>query len=110
MPQPVDPLTITVVRTGGFAGLRRAWRVEVAEPEVDMWTPLLDACPWEEPAACAAGADRFSWEVAAVHGPNGRHARLGDGDAAGPWRELIDRVQADGAAVAPDDLSESGCG
>ncbi|MDT3344625.1 protealysin inhibitor emfourin [Microbacterium aquilitoris] len=103
MPHPVDPLTITVVRTGGFAGLRRAWRVELAGTDADAWMPLLDACPWEEPAASAPGADRFSWEVAAIHGAHDRRAVVGD--ASGPWRALIDRVQADGAAVRPADLS-----
>ncbi|CAL4860475.1 protealysin inhibitor emfourin [Microbacterium sp. MM2322] len=110
MPQPVDPLTIVVVRTGGFAGLRRAWRVEVEGPEVDAWAPLVDACPWAGPAASAAGADRFSWEVAAVRGRDDRRAVLAEGDAAGPWRELIEKVQTDGTVVAPRDLSESGCG
>ena len=99
MPEPADPMMIDVVRTGGFAGLRRAWRVEVAPEEADGWMPLIDACPWEEPPASAPGADRFSWEVAVAGGSCHRRASLGDGDAAGPWRDLIDRVQADGATV-----------
>ncbi|MFL0565768.1 protealysin inhibitor emfourin [Microbacterium sp. 179-I 1D1 NHS] len=108
MPHPVDPLTIVVVRTGGFAGLRRAWRVEVAGTDAEAWLPLVDACPWEEPPASAPGADRFSWEVAAIHGDADRRAVVGD--ATGPWRALIDRVQADGAAVRPADLSENAGG
>jgi hypothetical protein len=101
MSQPADPLRIVVVRTGGLAGLRRAWRVEAAGSDADAWLPLIDACPWEEPPASAPGADRYSWEVAAAHGPDDHRVVLGESDAAGPWRELIDRVRADGDAVPP---------
>ncbi|MFI8631199.1 protealysin inhibitor emfourin [Microbacterium sp. NPDC077663] len=99
MTQPADHLTIVVVRSGGFAGLRRAWRVEIAEQDADDWMPLIDACPWEEPAASVPGADRFSWNVAVAGDSCDRHASLGEGSAAGPWRALIDRVQADGEDV-----------
>ncbi|MFJ6679969.1 protealysin inhibitor emfourin [Microbacterium sp. NPDC091382] len=105
MPHPVDPLTIVVVRTGGFAGLRRAWRVEVVGDDADAWLPLLDACPWGDPGASASGADRFSWEVAAAHGEVDHRAVVGE--ATGPWRELIERVQADGTPMRPADLNEN---
>ncbi|WP_065569940.1 protealysin inhibitor emfourin [Microbacterium oleivorans] len=103
MPHPVDPLTIVVVRSGGIAGLRRAWRIEVAGEEADAWLSLVDACPWGEDPASAPGADRFSWEVEAVRGEDDRRAVVGE--AVGPWSELIQRVQTDGAAVRPADLS-----
>lgn len=99
MTQPGDPLTILVVRSGGFAGLRRAWRVVVEGDDADGWMPLIDACPWEEPVTSTPGADRFSWEVAVAGGSCDHRASLGETDAAGPWRELIDRVQADGESV-----------
>ncbi|MCM3695796.1 protealysin inhibitor emfourin [Microbacterium oleivorans] len=99
MSQPAEPLTIVVVRSGGFAGLRRAWRVEIANQDAGDWMPLIEACPWEQPAASAPGADRFSWEVAVAGSSCDRRASLGESDAAGPWRELIERVRTDGESV-----------
>ncbi len=108
MSQPTERLTILVVRTGGFAGIRRAWRVLAEGAEIEAWTPLIDACPWDAVHAAeavasspAAGADRFAWEVAAARGDADQRALLSETDAAGPWRELIDRVRADGEPVPP---------
>jgi len=48
-----DPLVaVTVVRTGGIAGMRRSWSVEAVEAEdAERWVLLVDACPWDEHAA-----------------------------------------------------------
>lgn len=86
-----DPvLSLLVVRTGGFAGLRRTWQVRVAaESEATRWWPLVEACPWGD-VADTRGADRFVYEVRA----NGRAAVLGEQQLSGPWADLVTAVQA----------------
>ncbi len=107
MSQSSDQLTILVVRSGGFAGIRRAWRVLAEGSDVERWAVLVEACPWEAAEAAstaddAAGADRFAWEVAAARAGADHRALLAEDDAGGPWRELIDRVRSDGESVAAD--------
>lgn len=99
MPQDAEPLTILAVRSGGLAGIRRAWRVEAAGAAAEGWMPLVDACPWEEPPAADAGADRFVWELSVAGAGCARRASFGESAAAGPWHELIERVRADGETV-----------
>jgi len=97
---------ITVVRTGGFAGVARRWSVAPPPREAPVWAELIDACPWEHttgPPTPPRGADRFCWEVAAAHGGDARHAELADQDVDGPWRVLIDAVRsAADDSVAPE--------
>lgn len=83
-------LTISVVRTGGVAGLRRSWELHLdCDDAADSWRPLLDACPWG--AAASAGApDRFMYRITA----GDRSATVAERDLSGPWRELTDRVRA----------------
>jgi hypothetical protein len=120
MSQSAEPLTILVVRTGGFAGLRRAWRVAADEASSPAWRALVDACPWDAATIAASqdraahgGADRYVWEVTAadgderhpVTGDESRHAVLGERAVEGPWRELIDAVREGGEVTAPGDTS-----
>src|SRR5690554_6133623 len=57
-------LGIRVERTGGIAGLRREWSVHVhGESEVERWTPVVEACPWEEEAPEPVQPDRFVYEI-----------------------------------------------
>jgi len=97
---------ITVVRTGGFAGLARRWSIAPPPQEEPVWADRIEACPWGHTApAPPSGADRFCWEVAAVRGGEEHHAELADQDVDGPWRALIDAVRsaADGSgAAAPE--------
>lgn len=88
-------VAVTVTRTGGFAGLRRAWHAEADTAEAPQWISLIDGCPWNdvEPEP-ATGADRFAWHVDARYGESARQAALSDPDVQGPWRELIDAVRA----------------
>lgn len=84
-------LTISVVRTGGVAGLRRSWELRLdCDSAADSWGPLLDACPWDDPPALA-GPDRFVYRITA----GDRSATVPDRDLHGPWRELTDRVRAE---------------
>ena len=95
-----DGFTMRVVRTGGFAGLRREWSAHSAgSPDVD-WAALVDACPWNEVAkqVDARSRDRFVWRLD-VTGPAKRRTRtatLGDERLVGPWRALVDAVRENG--------------
>lgn len=86
-----DSVVINVVRTGGFAGLQRQWRVE-GQP--DEWMPLVDACPWRSVARDPASRDRYSWRIE-VRAPRiRRHAQVPDAALTGPWKALVERVQS----------------
>ena len=94
MNEPV--LVVTVVRTGGLAGLRREWRAEVDETDAPSWWPLVEACPWDADLDADGVPDRFVYDVRA----NEREARLPESRLQGPWSELADAVRrrAEGGA------------
>lgn len=101
-----DPATVVVVvtRTGGFAGMRRAWRAEPRADEASVFRSLIARCPWdassepesedENEAEAKRGADRFVWSIVARWDDVGeREARLVDDEVTGAWRELVDAVR-----------------
>jgi hypothetical protein len=83
-------LTISVVRSGGVAGVRRSWELHLdCDEAAAAWGPLLDACPWG--AAAGAGTpDRFVYRITA----GDRTATVPERELRGPWRVLTDRVRA----------------
>lgn len=85
-----DPVAvISVVRTGGLAGLRREWSVEIQdEREWARWRPLVEACPWDA-VSDDATRDRFVYVISAQE----HTARVPETHLTGPWRELADRVR-----------------
>ena len=93
-------VAVTVVRSGGFAGLTRRWGVRAPAPEADAWIELVEDCPWGAVADRAAasgaphGADRFSWSVRATVRGDALRAELAEAEVAGAWRTLIDAVRA----------------
>ena len=87
---------ILVVRSGGFAGLRRQWLVDPAE-DVDDWTALVAACPWEDFGTEQNSGDRFVWRIEAQLPPGTRVASVPDAQLLGPWRALVDQVQEVGS-------------
>ena len=93
--QPADGiLIITVVRSGGFAGLRQEWQAEVDARERDEWMPLIQACPWGSTPSDPASRDRFTWRIQA-RGPRlHRNATVPEAHLDGPWLELVARVRA----------------
>ena len=102
-------VAVRVVRSGGFAGLRRTWAVDVDAADAGPWIALVEACPWDDCGSASAssapnprGADRFSYRLSArVRGAE-RQADLADSDAVGPWRTLIDAVREASAREASD--------
>lgn len=106
-PDESSPVRVDVTRTGGIAGVARAWTAEPSEGEASDWTMLIERCPWDAPAAEATGADRYTWEIAAVCGPDERRTELPDSDLVGAWRELVDAVRdwAGRPGTRPDQAS-----
>ncbi|GAB3605990.1 hypothetical protein GCM10027413_13990 [Conyzicola nivalis] len=84
-----------MVRTGGFAGLRREWRTGTADaPDVD-WAALIGACPWKTAAKPADSRvrDGFVWRLEASGRVRAYRATLPDGQLTGAWRSLVDEVR-----------------
>ncbi|MFJ6653263.1 protealysin inhibitor emfourin [Microbacterium sp. NPDC091313] len=94
------PLIVTVVRSGGIGGMRRQWRVEPATSESARWRALLSSCPWDDPPAQGAGADRFVWRICADDDASRHEADVPDSALHGAWRELVDAVRAAASEVS----------
>lgn len=96
---PGDELIVVVrvERTGGIAGLRRAWTAEPPPDDAPRWIELIDGCPWDsaDDGMPARGADRYQWDIVArLADEPPRHAEMPDDRLEGPWRELVDEVRA----------------
>ncbi|MFC8680947.1 protealysin inhibitor emfourin [Microbacterium ureisolvens] len=90
-------LIVRVVRTGGFAGLKREWTAEPPPEDVPHWRELIDGCPWNDAAADdpPEGADRFQWRITVTLTQEPpREAEMTDDRLEGPWRDLVDEVRA----------------
>ena len=87
-------MKITVVRSGGFAGISRTWQVQlVSSAEFDAWNDLLRELPWDERPQTAPQPDRFVYRIRVSR----RRITLPEQQVRGLWRELVTRVQnADG--------------
>ena len=83
-------MKVVVSRSGGFAGIRTTWEVQVDEqPDRSAWAELLDGLPWGAVAEAAPQPDRYVYRIrCAPH-----EVVLGEQQVCGPWRELIDRVR-----------------
>jgi hypothetical protein len=88
-------LSILVVRTGGFAGIRQQWHVE-PDGDVEAWVELIRACPWRSVTADPESRDRFVWRIEAELPPRRRSASVPDRELVGPWKVLVERVQQEG--------------
>lgn len=87
-------VAVTVVRSGGFAGIRRQWHVSARAADAATWVGLIDDCPWDDvDPAPSRGADRFAWSLRACVSGAEHSAHLTDDQAHGPWRALIDAVR-----------------
>ena len=97
-------MKVNVLRSGGFAGMTLGWELRVDEqPDPDRWESLVEACPWDRPAAAGAdpdGNDRFVYEFRAGR----RRTTLGESLVQGPWRELADGVRENGRRIPASEL------
>ncbi len=87
-------VVVIVTRTGGFAGLRREWRVQPAIDDESRWIALIKSAPWDAMADKGDGADRFTLRIRAQYGTRERTVELPEHAAQGPWRDLIDEVRS----------------
>jgi hypothetical protein len=84
---------ITVSRTGGFAGIRRTWSLEVDRDEDQRWLPLVEACPWDEvPEETTPIPDAYTYRICVDR----QEASIPERFLTGPWRELVDRTREQG--------------
>ena len=94
---------VRVARSGGVAGLTRRWQVLAPPRDPARWLALVAQCPWEAAAAAADtaanGADRFTWTIEAELDGGTRRAVVGEEQARGPWRTMIDAVRAEASSA-----------
>ncbi|MHA6668694.1 protealysin inhibitor emfourin [Homoserinimonas sp. A447] len=91
-------MRITVIRSGGFAGLSRQWSVRVEEqPDEEQWRELIDRLPWDRETAAPDEPDRYVYRVRCAR----RETVIPERRLDGPWRELVEKVKDAGAAEAP---------
>ncbi|GAA1346485.1 protealysin inhibitor emfourin [Arthrobacter roseus] len=78
-------MKLSVVRSGGFAGLTRTWEAEIPACEAERWLILMksDAGP-ERPVAAAS--DSFSYTVSL----GGLTTELTEHAITPAWQELFD--------------------
>lgn len=84
-------MKVVVSRSGGIAGIRVTWEVQVDEqPDAASWRELLDALPWDEAEESAPEPDRYIYRIrCAPH-----EVVLPEPKVCGPWKDLVDRVKA----------------
>jgi hypothetical protein len=84
------PFVITVARTGGFAGVRREWTVEVSAPQdAERWRPIVEACPWDHTDDATTAPDGFVYDLRVAD----HAAVVAERELDGPWRQLVDEVR-----------------
>ncbi|PZF64056.1 hypothetical protein DEJ33_13185 [Curtobacterium sp. MCPF17_047] len=91
-------MQIVVRRSGGFAGMPRAWRLDTDDrPDADRWAELVGALPRDQvpatdPAAGDAVRDDFVWTVTVARTTVTIPGRRLDG----PWATLVAQVRDQG--------------
>lgn len=90
-------MRIDVRRTGGLAGLTRAWRVDTDHCEDPAgWSDLVDALPRDAPPAAAPGVrDDFTWTITVAQ----TTVTIPGSRLDGPWAALVARVRDEGDQV-----------
>ena len=83
-------MKVVVSRSGGFAGIRTTWEVQVDEqPDRSAWAEMISGLPWAEVSETAPQPDRYVYRIrCAPH-----EVVIGEQQVCGPWKELIDRVR-----------------
>lgn len=82
-------MKITVIRSGGFAGLTRRWVVIVGDQDdAAEWEHLVDTLPWDDRPTAPPQPDRYVYRIRVSR----RQITLPEQKLAGPWRQLVERV------------------
>ena len=83
-------MRVIVTRSGGIAGIQLSWEVLVDDqPDPADWLALIRTLPWNDTPRSAPQPDRFIYRIRC----NAHNVELAEPDLAGPWRELVERVQ-----------------
>ncbi|GAA1059765.1 protealysin inhibitor emfourin [Agromyces bracchium] len=83
-------MEVEVVRSGGIAGLRLTWTVEVEDqPDPEEWVLLVERLPWSETPPGPPEPDRYTYRIRCEP----HEATLAERQVTGPWRDLVDRVR-----------------
>jgi hypothetical protein len=105
---------IEVTRSGGFAGITRAWTLEVSSAEAEQrWLPLAEAEAGGErqdsaPSPGSGGhRDRFTYRISVGY----VEVQLPESRLQDPWRELVERARAASErATEPPDTGQGTSG
>ncbi|MEO6944508.1 MAG: protealysin inhibitor emfourin [Lacisediminihabitans sp.] len=83
-------MKVSVVRSGGFAGLTSNWEVIVDDQDdPDSWIKLIESLPWQTTPRERQLPDGFNYRISCS-----RHRiTLPEHQVTGSWRELVDRVR-----------------
>ncbi|MET0853549.1 MAG: protealysin inhibitor emfourin [Microterricola sp.] len=83
-------MKVIVSRSGGFAGIRLTWQVQLDErPDAEEWLALIAELPWNEVRPAPPEPDRYIYSIRCAQ----RSATLSEPQLEGPWLELVTRVQ-----------------
>lgn len=83
-------MRVIVSRSGGFAGIRLTWQVQLDDrPDASEWLALIDELPWNDVRPVAPEPDRYVYLIRCAE----QTATLSEPQLDGPWRELVTRVQ-----------------
>ncbi|WP_207207177.1 protealysin inhibitor emfourin [Agromyces binzhouensis] len=83
-------MEVEVSRSGGLAGLRLTWTVEVEDqPDPEEWVLLVERLPWSETPPAPPEPDRYTYRIRCEP----HEATLAERQVTGPWRDLVDRVR-----------------
>lgn len=83
-------MDVEVVRSGGIAGLRLSWTVNVEDqPDPEEWVLLIERLPWGETPPAPAEPDRYTYKIRCAS----HEQTLAERQVTGPWRDLVERVR-----------------
>ena len=80
-------MKISVVRSGGFAGLITSWVIVIPKDD-EEWRNLVRDLPWDEEGVVAPNPDRYVYRIRVSR----RQITLPEQQIDGAWRTLVERV------------------
>lgn len=87
-------MRVIVSRSGGIAGRRATWEVDIADqPDESRWQELIERVPWSDPPPASPGSDRFVYRITCEP----HDATVQEQQLRGPWRDLVDLVRSRGS-------------